>query len=112
MGQMTGDGPLGDKERSSYLPVRPSFCNQRGDAALGGRQSFLTPSAAYAPQLFAGPFGPDRSSDLFETVERSLDRLTGTQLLPFPPSDDAEPEQRSSLAEGIADLLVLRNRPA
>jgi hypothetical protein len=107
---MAGDRPLCEEQLGRDLTVRATFSNQHSDASLGGRQPLLTPAAADAPKLAACFLGPVRSPELLETIERDLDRIAGVPFLSCPPPDHAEPEQRSSLAEGISDILVLLDR--
>src|SRR5262249_37923412 len=109
MGEVTCDRSLSDKERGGHLPVRAAFRDEIGDAALGGRQPFLSPAPADASELASCLLDPDRGSKLFEVVERSLDRLAGMPFLPTPPPDDAERQQCPSLPEGVSHLLALCN---
>src|SRR5262245_37966346 len=108
---MTGNCPFGDEERGGDLPVRAAFCDQGGDAALGGCQPLLARPPADAPELAARPFDPGRGSEMLEAVERGLDRLAGGPRVPRATPHDSKREQCPSLAERVADLLVLCNRP-
>jgi hypothetical protein len=108
---MTGDRPLREEQSGRDLAVRAALCNKGGDAALGRRQPLLTPAPADAPELAASLLGPVRRVELFETVERTLDRIACVPLLAGPPRGDAEPEQCSGFPEGVSHLVVMLNRP-
>ena len=111
MRQVAGNGPLAEKERGGDLAIRLPFGNEGRDAALGRREPFGPLSTSQATQLGARLRGPARGSDLFEPIERSLDRLACGHLLAEAASCDAERQQGTCPAKGVADLLVLFDRP-
>ena len=101
--------PLAQEQRRRNLPVRSSLAHERSDANLGGCQPFLSRAPTDATKLAARPLDPGGRAKLLEAAERSADRVAGRALLPRPPADDPEREQRARPAEEIADLLVLLN---
>src|SRR5262245_56568776 len=98
---MTGDRPLGNEKRGSDFPVRTTLRNEGGDAAFGGRKPLFARPPADAPELAARLLGPVCGPDMFEAIERGLDRLAGVPFLTRSPPRDSEREQCPSLSVGV-----------
>jgi hypothetical protein len=96
VGQVARDGPLAEEERGRHLAVRPALRDEHGDPTLRRGQPFLAPSATDAPDLLFRLRDPDLRAELLEAVERRAQRVLGRALLPFPPANDAEREQRTA----------------
>src|SRR5439155_4279411 len=111
VGQVTGDRPLAEEQGGGDLPVRPAVGDQGGDSAFGRGQPFLAPAPGNPSELAARLGRPAGGADDLERFESCLDGVAGRPLLPCAPTNDAECKERSSPAEGIADLLVLRDGP-
>src|ERR1700736_6311636 len=110
VGQVARYRPLAEEQCGGYFPIRPTLRNQGGDAALGRRQPFLACAPPDASELVTRLADPGDSPELLKAAERFADRVAGAALLACAPVDDPKRKQRSRAAEGITDLLVLRDR--
>jgi hypothetical protein len=108
---VTGNSPLPEEKRCGDLAVRSTLGHEDGDPTLGGRQPFHATATADAAELGLRLPDPSRRAEIFEARERSLDRLPRKPLLPRPPPDDAEREQRAGPPERVASLVVLLDSP-
>src|SRR4029078_8816954 len=81
--------------------------NEVGHAPLGRGQPVTPRPSADRPELPTGTRGPAAAPMLLDAPQRLLDGLPCLSFLPCTPSRDAEGEERSRPAEGIAHSLVL-----